>query len=318
VSYQATVYRVLIASPSDVPDERHIIPEVIHGWNDLHSVDMAVVLLPVKWETHATPEMGERPQAIINKQIVEECDILLGVFWTKLGTPTGKAESGTVEEIKEFRDRGKRVLLYFSSKPVDLDSVDLDQYNRLKAFKQECFENGIVFPYTSSDELRGLLHRHLLDTVRRLKRPEESVDAATAPPPTSILVPGVMMFLSDYERFHRRLASEWAAERDSGPRNIDDGKRILARAGEALLDFRAQPVVDAHPELAAALDTILRDIRALERHRLSADGGNSFRAFWRAGDEVTKNIGHIPEFLRQIGMTIEIPQSQTLPSLEGN
>ena len=52
MSYQATVYRVLIASPSDVPDERQIIPEVIHGWNDLHSVDMAVVLLPVGAVAH--------------------------------------------------------------------------------------------------------------------------------------------------------------------------------------------------------------------------------------------------------------------------
>jgi hypothetical protein len=35
---------------------------------------------------------------------VESGDILMGVFWTRLGTPTGKAPSGTVEEIEHFRD----------------------------------------------------------------------------------------------------------------------------------------------------------------------------------------------------------------------
>lgn len=315
VPYQAVVYRVLIASPSDVPEERRSIPEVIHGWNDLHSVDKAVVLLPVKWETHATPEMGDRPQAIINKQIVKECDILLGVFWTKLGTPTGEAESGTVEEIKEFRASGKPVLLYFSTAPVDPDSVDPDQYQRLKAFKQECYRNGIVFPYGSLGELRSLLQRHLLETVRQLQRPDDSIGAVNAAPPTSVLVPGVMMFLADYERFFRRFESEWNAERDSGPNNIDDGKRIFAGAGKTLLDFRSQPVVDAHPDLAAALDTILRDIRTLERHRLYMDGGNSFRAFWAAGDQLLGNMMAVPELVRRAGLTMQLLPSNESPLL---
>lgn len=307
--YQATIYRVLIASPSDVPDERRAIPEAIYAWNDLHSVDMAVALLPVKWETHATPEMGDRPQAIINKQIVQECDVLVGVFWTKLGTPTGKAESGTVEEIKEFRAKDKPVLLYFSSAPVHPDSVDLDQYNRLQAFKKECYASGIVFPYSSVDELRGLLHRHLLETIRRLQVPGGPAAMASAEVQSSMPVPGVLMFLSDYERFFRRFESKWRAERDSNPTNIDDGKRIYASAGETLLDFRSQPIIAAHPAAGAALDEILREIRIIERHRVFADGGRSFRAFWDAGDTVLEEIRKIPELVRRVGMTMELPSS---------
>ena len=47
--------------------------------------------------THSRPQMGDRPQELINKQLVGHCDLLIGSFWTRLGTPTGRAESGTAE-----------------------------------------------------------------------------------------------------------------------------------------------------------------------------------------------------------------------------
>jgi hypothetical protein len=36
------------------------------------------------------------------------------MFWTKLGTATGVAASGTVEEIDRFVAAGKPAMLYFS------------------------------------------------------------------------------------------------------------------------------------------------------------------------------------------------------------
>jgi hypothetical protein len=121
------IFRVLVASPGDCAQERKIIPEVIAAWNAVNSLSTAAVIEPVRWETHARPEMGDRPQAIINKQLVRHCDLLIGAFWTRLGTPTGDAESGTAEEIEEFRKAGKPVLLYFSSAPVVPDSLDMEQ-----------------------------------------------------------------------------------------------------------------------------------------------------------------------------------------------
>ena len=97
MAYQVTVYKVLIASPSDVVHERKAIPEVIGSWNATHSEDYGVILMPVMWETHSTPGMGDRPQAILNKQLVASCDLLVWAFWTRIGTYTGVAESGTVE-----------------------------------------------------------------------------------------------------------------------------------------------------------------------------------------------------------------------------
>jgi len=68
MSYQTTTYRVLIASPNDVTIAREAITEVIYRWNGINSDYYKVSLLPVKWETDAAPEAGDRPQEIINRQ----------------------------------------------------------------------------------------------------------------------------------------------------------------------------------------------------------------------------------------------------------
>ena len=136
MSYSAVVYKVMIASPSDVSAERSIVREVLSEWNVVNADVRRQVLLPIGWETHTVPEMGDRPQALINKQILHDCDLLVGVFWTRIGTATGEYASGTVEEIEEHIKAGRPTMLYFSSAPILPDSVDHDQYRRLKEFRR--------------------------------------------------------------------------------------------------------------------------------------------------------------------------------------
>jgi len=168
MTYNAMAYKILIASPNDLTSEKKVIPEVINSWNSLNSEQFKVCLLPVMWETHSTPEMGSRPQEIINQQLVDTCDILIGVFWTRIGTHTGEAESGTVEEIEKFIDTGKPVMLYFSSIPIKPENIDLKQYERLKNFKAKCMKNGLVIDYSSIDELREKIITHLTNKIRKL------------------------------------------------------------------------------------------------------------------------------------------------------
>ena len=93
---ETKLYRVLIASPRDVEDERKIVREEIARWNTMHAESMAIVLLPIGWETDATPDSGVSAQAAINRQLVDNCDLLIGIFWTRIGTPTLDAASGTI------------------------------------------------------------------------------------------------------------------------------------------------------------------------------------------------------------------------------
>lgn len=166
--FPAQVFNVLIASPSDVPSEREAIAASLHDWNSLHSQVTGYVLLPVMWESHSAPAMGDRPQGIINAQVVRSCDMLIGAFWTKLGSPTGVEESGTVEEIKFFLKNSKPVMLYYSKVHADLDTVDLMQVDKLKAFKASIRDKGIQEQYSTIEELKQKLARHLTIVIRGL------------------------------------------------------------------------------------------------------------------------------------------------------
>jgi hypothetical protein len=167
MSYSAVVYKVMIASPSDVSAERSIVREVLSEWNVVNADTRQQVLLPIGWETHSVPEMGDRPQALINKQILKDCDLVVGVFWTRIGTATGEYESGTVEEIEEHIKAGRPTMLYFSSAPVMPDSVDPDQYRRLKEFRLSCQSRGLYEPYNDVQDFRAKLYRQLQLKVNR-------------------------------------------------------------------------------------------------------------------------------------------------------
>lgn len=161
MSYTATVFKVIIASPGDVSAERAVVRELLSEWNTVHSDRAKTVLLAVGWETHSVPEMGDRPQAIINKQILWDCDLLVGVFWTRIGTATGQFASGTVEEIEEHLKTGKPAMLYFSDAPVVPDSIDPSQYGQLGAFKKSCQSRGLYESYGDLSEFRTKFYRQL-------------------------------------------------------------------------------------------------------------------------------------------------------------
>jgi hypothetical protein len=180
--YDARVYRILIASPSDVEEERELAVRVIQEWNDLYSYSRKVVLLPLRWETHTAPEYGTRPQEVINRAIVDQCDLLLGMFWTRIGTPTGAAESGTLEEVERVAGAGKPVMLYFSKAGIDPATLDLDQVARLKMFKEKTYPNALTESYKSIIEFRDKLAKQLELKVRDLQKTDDSGQ----PPPLNL------------------------------------------------------------------------------------------------------------------------------------
>lgn len=166
MSYQTTTYKILIASPSDVNLERKAIPEAIHRWNNMNSDFYKVSLLPVKWETDTAPESGDSPQEIINRQLVQDCDILIGIFWTRIGTETKKAKSGTVEEITHFIKENKPAMIYFSSEPIDPNKIDLDQKKKLDEFKTKIEKIALIESYDSIDDLKEKIDRQLTKVIK--------------------------------------------------------------------------------------------------------------------------------------------------------
>lgn len=190
MSFPAQVFRVLIASPSDVKDEREIAVKTIQEWNDLNAAERQFVLLPLRWETHGAPEYGKRPQEIINRQVVDHCDLLVGIFWTRVGSPTGAADSGTVEEIERVATSGKPVMLYFSQAMQDPDKLDLEQLAKLREFKKKTFPKALVETYADHVEFKEKLSKQIDIQLRSLlaERSEQEPQTDAIRPITDIVL----------------------------------------------------------------------------------------------------------------------------------
>lgn len=308
---EALVFRLLVASPSDCVQERKAIPEVIHAWNAAHSLARGVMLEPVRWETHSRPELGDRPQGILNKQLVERCDVLVAAFWTRLGTHTGQAESGTAEEILEFRRAGKPVLLYFSSVPVVPDSVDAEQYAALNDYRRTLEAEGIVSRYDNIGELREQLYRHLssLDLLR-------GSDTDRSEPAPGRQEAALAAFTEEFESFRRRLEAEWEAERTSDPVSTEDGKYILERAAEEVLNFLGRIKSSSSPRLRDLLREVVRIARSLQRHEAYMDGGRSFAEFWNQGDSMLRLLGEVTQELQHAAREDSAGEPESLAEQE--
>jgi len=155
----------MIASPGDVAAEREICREVINEWNIINSELRKIVLLPVMWERNTRPEMGGRGQAIVNRQILHKADLLIGIFWKKIGTPTGQSISGTVEEIEEHIEEGKPAMLYFSDKPVPPSEFNNEQYQAVKKLQTDYFDSGLIGGFNGDEDFRMKLKNHLALTI---------------------------------------------------------------------------------------------------------------------------------------------------------
>ncbi len=166
MAYDAKVLPVMIASPSDVEDERDIVRRELAEWNTIYSKPQAAVLMPVGWETHSSPELAGRPQEIINERLLKDADLLVGIFWTRVGSHTGKAISGSVEEIEKHLEAEKPVLLYFSEAPVHPASVVKEQFEALQEFKAWAMQRGLVESFASAEDFASKFRRGLALTLR--------------------------------------------------------------------------------------------------------------------------------------------------------
>ena len=170
-----TILKVLIASPSDVKEERSELEKIIEDISRISSKERNIRLEPLTWEKDSYPDIGKNAQDVINKQFKDEYDIFIGVFWTRFGTPTKEACSGTEEEFDRAYNRFIKnsglikIMIYFKTKgPDDLNSFDIDQFKLVKEFKKRIEQKGVYYKNFNSlndfrRNIRNDLESHLIE-----------------------------------------------------------------------------------------------------------------------------------------------------------
>ena len=148
--------RIFVASPSNVSEERDIVDRVCKDLNRGIGRHRDILIEVVKWETCVIPAAG-RPQQIVFDSIGDDIDVFVAIFWKRFGTPTGVADSGSEEEVrqafKKWNETGSpRLMFYFRTSGPLPGENDLPQYKKLLAFKREIKDCAFSWTYASPEE----------------------------------------------------------------------------------------------------------------------------------------------------------------------
>ena len=133
--------KLAFCAPEDVSEELKVARDIVDEWNVNHGEHHKLFVKLVNWKSDARPGLG-RPQQVINRDIIDDADILVGIFWTRFGSPTGIAESGTEEEIRRAINLSKKVLVYFSNRPTSF-AVLAEQITKIDLFKRDFRDKGL-------------------------------------------------------------------------------------------------------------------------------------------------------------------------------
>lgn len=174
-----------LCGPGDVAKEIDLAKEVIEEWN-VENFDLLNCGISARhWLSDAAPSMRARGQEVINWELIDTADLVVAIFWQRLGSPTGLHDSGTAEEVNRAQARGIEVMVYFS----DLEDVransDPDQRDKLSAYRAKAMQTGLPWTFQSRSEFRKRFADHLNKKVREILAKKPTKKAAKKRPSIS-------------------------------------------------------------------------------------------------------------------------------------
>lgn len=178
--------RVFVSSPGDVADERAQCGAAVQELNaTLRALlpDRGVELELIRWETHTFPDIAGEPQQVVDDQIAVDYDIFIGIMWTRFGTPTSTAGSGTEHEFRaaytgwQERRIPAHILFYFGEAaiPAQLARENAEQLKAVNDFHVELARMGLVDSYEVTAKFGDKVRRHLVLVLSKLLNAGEPV-----------------------------------------------------------------------------------------------------------------------------------------------
>jgi hypothetical protein len=161
-----TEKRLILIAPDDVEDKLDIIRGVIDQANLLRRGERLTVWY---WRDDGGPGMHrDGPQGLTDEQMrIADADLVIAVFWSRLGTPVLEDDSGTAHELRmawqAWKASGKpAVWLYFSLQDVPQRVLeDPSQYQALSAFKKALPREQAYREFVDGDQLQREFTMHL-------------------------------------------------------------------------------------------------------------------------------------------------------------
>jgi Sulfatase-modifying factor enzyme 1 len=272
-SHPSSCLRVFLASPGDVTDERALVRKVLDDLSYDPLLNGRITFQVIAWDRPGgrTPMLATMtPQEAIARHLLKpsECDIVVTIFWSRMGTPLprkftkpngSRYESGTEWEFHDALQANRRfnrpqILLYRRTGAPRIDASDPEyvkkglQWKKVEKFfasfrnpdgSLQCGHNA----YATPEEFRQQVDQHLRTLVHEFLKTRDSQSDATPQPPLwrGSPFPGLRAFTPEDAPifFGRGLETDGLIKRLADPSNrfvavvgaSGSGKSSLVAAG---------------------------------------------------------------------------------------
>ena len=144
---------LLLSSPGDAVPFCEVADRAMQAVNRSLSDATGVELYSTDWRRDSRADSGAEPQALLNRQIVDDADIVLAIFYKRFGSPTRQYGSGTEEEIRLGLQQKKTVLLYIWEPPEDYESAEPEQLASIQRLKADLGKSVMYKSFTDENDL---------------------------------------------------------------------------------------------------------------------------------------------------------------------
>ena len=154
MAHKFTHYNIVVSCPSDMVGDRKKLQNAVEIVNEQNAHFRQMHFDIKHWQKDVLFGVGD-PQLIINNSIIKDADMVIALFGSKLGAPTARATSGTIEEIEEMIKAGKQVFVCFSEKDITITASDSEEKlrNILKVKEFQKNYKGLYITYKTDEEL---------------------------------------------------------------------------------------------------------------------------------------------------------------------
>jgi len=176
-------YKIFIASPGGLVEERKAFREIINEFNEIDAIDRGFYFQPIGWED--TLGHQGRPQDIINEDL-RKCDYMFLVLHNRWGSPSSidsKFSSGTEEEfhigiecLNDDQFPLLRIAIFFKDVSKEQLADPGLQLSRVLAFKKEREEKKdfLFETFDAKESFEKQIKFHLSKIVRELEKENNS------------------------------------------------------------------------------------------------------------------------------------------------
>lgn len=184
----ATIYDLLLSCPGDVVDLKDIVKDCVDDFNRFHGSANNIKIELKHWSEDAYPQSGGSAQELLNKQFIHGCDACVALFGNRFGSPTDKYGSGTEEEIEDMINNEKQVFMYFIERPVNPNTIDTKQLDKVRLFKEKYINRGIYWSVKNDQEFKTLFLNHLTLYFLQLISEQQDVKVNSRTPQLNLVM----------------------------------------------------------------------------------------------------------------------------------